>query len=90
MIVVRCTNRKTKEHILRNKKKLKGTGVLVNEHLSPTNVDISILVRTLRRQNKIQKTWTRNSKVYVKVNGVPEVSSVLCIRNITELHKFSN
>ena len=79
MIVVRFTNRKTKEHILKNKKKLKGTGVFVNEHLSPKNVDISIFTRTLRRQNKIQNT-----------NGVPEVTSVLCIKNITELHEFSN
>ena len=90
MILVRFTNRKIKEHILRNKKKLKGTGVFVNEHLSKKNVDISIFARTLRRQNKIQNTWTRNCKVYIKTNGVPEVSSVLCIKNIIELHKFSN
>ena len=49
MILVRLTNRKIKEHILKNKTKLKGTGVLVNEHLSPKNVDISIFARTLRR-----------------------------------------
>ena len=90
MILVRFTNRKTKEHILKNKKMVKGTGVIVNEHLSPKNVDISIFARTLRRQNKIQNTWTWNCKVYIKTNDVPEVSSVLCIKNITELHKFSN
>ena len=32
MILVKFTNRKIKEHILKNKKKLKGTGVFVNEH----------------------------------------------------------
>ena len=90
MIVVRFTNRKTKERILKNKKKLKGTGVFVNEYLSPKNVDIPIFARTMRRQHKIQNTWTRNCKVYIKTNGVPEVSSVLCIKNITELHKFCN
>ena len=90
LILLLFTNRKIKEHILRKKKKLKETGVFVNEHLSPKNVDISIFARTLRRQNKIQNTWTRNCKVYIKTNGVPEVSSVLCIKNIIELHKFSN
>ena len=34
MIAVRFTNRKAKEHILRNKNKLEGTGVFVNEDLS--------------------------------------------------------
>ena len=67
MILVKFTNRKIKEHIPKNKKKLKGTGVFVNEHLSPKNVDISIFARTLRRQNKIQNTWTRNCKVYIKL-----------------------
>ena len=65
-------------------RKLKGTRVFVNEHLSPKNIDISFFARTLRRRNKIQNTWPRNFKVYVKTNGVPKVSSVSSINNVTE------
>ena len=90
MMLVRFTNRETKEHILKNKKTLKRTEVFVNEHLSPIFFNISIFARTLRKQNNIQNTWTRNCKAYIKTNCVPEVSSVPCIKNITELHKFSN
>ena len=32
----------------------------------------------------------KNCKVCMKTNGVPEVSSVLCIKNIVELYKFCN
>ena len=32
----------------------------------------------------------KTSMVYIKVNGVPEVSKVLCIKNIAELQKKTN
>ena len=44
MILVRFTNRKTMEHIPKNKKKLNGTGVFVNEHLSPKNFHVHELL----------------------------------------------
>jgi len=47
------------------------------------NADIARRARILRKQNKIQVTWTRNSKVMI-----PEESKVLTIRELKELDQY--
>ena len=71
-ILIRFANRKNKMEVLRNARKLKGTGVYVNEHLTKKNADIAKEARFLRKTKKIQDTWTRNCKILIKLNGAPE------------------
>ncbi len=58
-IVLRFVNQKHKAELPRQAKKLKGTGVYLNEHLPKKNADIARHARILRKQNKIQATRTR-------------------------------
>ncbi|KAJ8342786.1 hypothetical protein SKAU_G00327140 [Synaphobranchus kaupii] len=44
--------------------------------------------RFLRNQKKIHSTWTTNCKIFIKLNGPPEESKVLVIRNMEDLDKF--
>ncbi|XP_049340264.1 uncharacterized protein LOC125804780 [Astyanax mexicanus] len=76
-IIVRFVNRKHKIELLRQAKKLKGTRVYLNEHLTKKNADIARQPRFLKKQQKIQSTWTRNCKVMIRLNGTPEESKVL-------------
>lgn len=87
-IIIRFTNRKHKIALLRQGRKLKGTDVYVNEHLTKKNADIARKARFLKKQGKIQSTWTTNCKVCIKLNGSPEEAKVLVIRDIDELNKF--
>ncbi len=67
-IVVRFVNQKHRAELLRQARKLKGTGVYLNEHLTKKNDDIARRALILRKQNKIQATWTRNCKVIIRLN----------------------
>ncbi len=87
-IVVRFVNRKHKVELLRQAKKLKGTGVYLNDHLTKKNADIARHARMLRKQNKIQATWTRNCKVMIRLNGTPEEAKVYAIRELKELDQY--
>lgn len=87
-IVIRFTSRKAKTDLLRQTKKLRGTAVYINEHLTKKNSEIAGQARALRKQGKIQSTWTRNCKVWIKLLGTPEEAKVLLIRDIEELEKF--
>lgn len=87
-IVVRFANRKYKVEVLRQSKKLKDTGVYVNEHLTKKNAEIAMNGRILRKQNKIQATWTRNGKVFIKLNGPPEQAKVVVVRNLRDLDQY--
>ena len=78
-IIVRFVNRKSKVNIRRNGRKLKGTNVYVNEHLSRNNADIAGFARQLKRRQRIHSTWTRNCKVLIKTNGAPDVARVIMI-----------
>lgn len=69
-------------------KKLTGTGVYLNEHLTKTNAEIAIVVRILRKQNKIQATWTRNCKVLIRLNGAPQSAKVVMVRELKDLSKY--
>ncbi|CAL8378735.1 unnamed protein product [Boreogadus saida] len=88
-IIIRFTNRKNKQAIIRQGRKLKGTDVYINENLTKKNADVARKARILRKQNKIQATWTSNCKVFIKLNGTtPESAKVLLVRDVTELDKF--
>ena len=86
---MRFTNRKHKSALLRQGRNSKGSDVYLNEHLMKRNADIAKTARFLRRQKKIQSTWTANCKIYIKLNGSPEDAKVLVIRDIQELEKFN-
>lgn len=88
-IIMRFMNRKHKTALLRQGRKLKGSDVYLNEHLTKRNADIAKTARFLRRQKKIQSTWTANCKIYIKLNGSPEEAKVLVIRDIQELDKYN-
>uniref|UniRef100_A0A1A8UGW8 Uncharacterized protein n=1 Tax=Nothobranchius furzeri TaxID=105023 RepID=A0A1A8UGW8_NOTFU len=87
-IVIRLASRKCKMEVLRNAKKLKGTSVYVNEHLTKRNSEIARQARILRKEKKIHDTWTRNCKVLIKLNGPPEQAKVMVIRDIKELDQY--
>lgn len=88
-IIIRFVNRKNKNGLLRQAKKLRGTDVYLNEHLTKKNSDIARQARALRKQSKIQGTWTRNCKVWIKLNGTPEEAKVIMIRELADLDKFN-
>lgn len=64
-IIIRFTNRKHKIELFKLTKKLKGTGVYVNEHLTKRNAKIARQARILKKEKQIQDTWTRNCKVMI-------------------------
>lgn len=88
-IIMRFVNRKTKTEILRQGKKLRGTAVYLNEHLTMKNAEIAREARILRKNNKIKATWTRNCKVFIQLNGSsPEQAKVIMVRERKELEQF--
>lgn len=87
-IIVRLVSRKNKIELLKQAKKLKGTGVYLNEHLTKKNAEIARQARSLRKQNKIQATWTRNCKVMIRLNGTPENAKVVMIKELKDLEQY--
>lgn len=67
--VIRFANRKHKREIQKQGRKLKGTNVYINEHLTSHNAAIARAARHLKKQKKIQHTWTSNCKIFIKLNG---------------------
>lgn len=90
IIIVRFANRKYKTELLRQGKKLRGSNVYINEHLTKVNADIARKARYLRKKGKILSTWSANGKVFIKTNGSPEHSRILYIRDVTQLDKMDN
>lgn len=65
-IIMRFVNRKNKVAVLKAGKNLKGSDVYVNEHLTNKNARLARIARQLRKQGKINQTWTRNGRVFAK------------------------
>ena len=87
-IIVRFANRKSQIELLRQTRKLSGTGVYVNEHLTKKNSDIARQARILKKQNKIQATWTRNCKIMIRLNGPLESAKVIMVREMGDLDPY--
>ena len=68
---------------------MKGTGVYVNEHLTKRNGEIARQARILKREKRIQDTWTGNCRIMIRLNGTPEqAEQVIAIRDIDELERY--
>lgn len=83
-VIVRFVSRKSKVRTLINARKLKGTGIYINEHLTKKNADLAKAARDLRRAEKIQNTWIRDCKVFVKDHE----SKVSMVRDHADLSQF--
>lgn len=88
-IIVRFVNRKHKTDLLRQAKKLKGTAVYINDHLTKKNAEIAREARYLWKQKKIQATWVRNCKIFIRIKGsTPEETKVVTVRELQDLHQY--
>ena len=88
-IIMRFANRKFKNDLLRQGRQLRGTNVYLNEHLTKSNAEIAKRARYLRKEGKIQSTWSANCKIFIKLNGAPEQAQVRMIRCLKDLEKFA-
>ena len=86
VIIMRFANRIHKDLQLKQGRKLEGSDVYLNEHLTKKNADIAREARVLKKQKEIQGTWTRNCKIMIKLNGPAE--TVLVVRDKKELEKY--
>lgn len=87
-VIIRFVNRKHKVALLRQGRNLKGTNVYINEHLTRKNAAIARQARLLRKESKIQGTWTSNCRVFIKLNGSPEQARIIWIKEVNELDQF--
>lgn len=89
IIILRMTTRKAKINLLKQGKKLRGTDVYVNEHLTRKNSELFRIARLLKRKKMIKFTYTRNCKVFVRTIGTtPEQESTVLVRNLNDLIKL--
>ena len=71
-IVMRLTNRKSKNRIMflvKKEKVLKDIEVYVSEHLTRRNQELAAIGRRLRKKNLIAQTWVRDGKIFIKTKG---------------------
>ena len=51
-IIVRAINRKSKTSLMRNAKKLRGSRIFINEHLTKSNATLAKIARQLRKSGQ--------------------------------------
>ena len=88
-ILVHFVNRKTKEKLLKNGKNLKNTEIYLNEHLTKRNADIHKKARMLKKEKKIIGTWTRNCKIYVKVDDGSLNGKIIGMNTMEDFEKLN-
>ncbi len=59
-IIMRFVSRKHKIALVKQGRNLRGMNVFINEHLTKHNADIARKARYLKKQGKIQSTWTNS------------------------------
>lgn len=87
-VMLKFCNLDGKNNLLSQRKKLHGSSVFVNDNLTRKNAEIAWKARCLKKDGKIEGTWVRNCKVFIKTNGSPEESRVLSVKEEEELEQF--
>lgn len=85
-IVVRFTNRRSRDSVYMARKKLAQIkmGVYINEHLTTKNQALAQAGRKLLKEKKIQSCWTYHGQVYIKLSGLPDSRPlrVTCVQDL--------
>lgn len=90
-IVVRLVMRKAKNYMLsRQRHALKGTGVRISEHLTQKNSALAYHARQLYRDEKIDGTFTRNCRVFVKIANGTDNPDVEIIKSMEDIEKYQS
>ena len=73
--IVRFSNRIARDHVFRNKRKLRETSVYISELVTKRNFKLCKIGRDLRRVGKTQSVWTTNCPTTAKLNNrIQEIS----------------
>lgn len=76
-IIVRFTNRQTRNAVYSAKKLLKNRPIYISEHLTKHASDLFYEARQLLKKKKIFATWTQGCHVFVKFSDDPTARPVL-------------
>ena len=76
--------------VLKQSRKLKGTNIYINYHLTCKNNDIATKARLLLNQSKISRVFYYYylCKVFIKTNGVPEVAGTFKFRKMSDIDLY--
>ena len=81
-IVLKLKSRKAKLKILSIAKKLRGSDVYINEHLTIQNADLARKAIEYKRKGLILSTWAKSCNVIIRTNGqTPEQCKVITIHD---------
>jgi len=86
-IIVRFTNRRTRDQIYRARKLLKGQSskIFISEHLNKSSSTLFYEARKLAREKKIISTWTQNGQIFVRVTTDP-TEKPTAVKSILDLN----
>ena len=84
-VLVKFNNNAAKVQIMKARKKLKGTEIYINDHLTQRNAELEKKARMLKRSKRINSTWSWNGKIYIKVT---EEDSKKEVKNMQELTRI--
>ena len=82
-LLVKFNSEKVKNMIFRKKSKLKGTGIVITEFLTPTRSQL--LKKCFEKIPGEKSIWTDNGRILVKLHGQEDISH---IANDLELDNF--
>lgn len=83
-VVLRFVNTKHKAELLHQAKKLKRTGVYLNEHLTKKNANIVRHTRNVRKQNKIQVKCEDTAEWHARRSQSSHGESAKTLINVNE------
>ena len=84
-IMLKLCNNNVKVNIQRHAKNLKDTDVFINENLTARNGLLAMEARKLKKQGRIEATWSRNGVIFVKRR---KSDKAVVVKSLDDLRKI--
>lgn len=68
-IIVKFHQREQRDNLIRQRRKLAGTGVVIQDNLTKTNATFLKSLKDPKYKSKIKTSWSWDGKIYVKLNN---------------------
>lgn len=83
-IIVKFTTYRARASVLQNRRKLKGTGIVIREDLTKQN---QTLLKTASNHDLVSSAWSHDGKIIALVtkNGTEFKKQIRCLRDLTQL-----
>ena len=81
-VLVQFSHNTIKRSLMKERKKLRGSDIYLNDHLTRMNSDLEKKARIMKKEGQIHSFWTINGRIFIKTRESGPKKEIKCLNDL--------